>query len=287
MSEIVQWVTIYVLHVAAQKHFLGGEFPFGPPRPHHMWYKWCSVTITSDSLRENGVEECSLSDDEGYLSPQETFPSHDKYLVLTTGNPLVNSMNWRSNSYILMNSPECLSFLTSRLSFLSLEVVSFPNPLALEIWLWSCFSRRNALRQLGFLISDAQPEDVTSAVRLHQLFFSLQGGKSATKGENDDLLNIVEVRPQKYLDNRQTVSKTWSWPKELILVWDPNSMQCHHLVNILMTTDECVGGWGFFSQIYYVRNENLDPMYTGLYASWIIKRLIKPTSTTLVPPSTV
>ena len=25
------------------------------------------------------------------------------------------------------------------------------------------------------------------------------------------------------------------------------------------------------------RNENLDPMYTGIYASWIIRRLIKPT----------
>ena len=36
-----------------------------------------------------------------------------------------------------------------------------------------------------------------------------------------------------------------------------------------------------------LRNENLDPMYTGIYASWIIRRLIKPTLYILVLPITV
>ena len=36
-----------------------------------------------------------------------------------------------------------------------------------------------------------------------------------------------------------------------------------------------------------LRNENLDPMYTGIFASWIIRRLIKPTLYILVLPITV
>ena len=53
---------------------------------------------------------------------------------------------------------------------------------------------------LKFLLSDAQPEDVTCGIRLPQLFFSLHSDKSATTGEYDDLHNDVEVCPEKYLD---------------------------------------------------------------------------------------
>ena len=43
-----------------------------------------------------------------------------------------------------------------------------------------------------FFFSDVQLEDVTCGLCLRQLLFRLQRGKSATKGENDDLHDYIK-----------------------------------------------------------------------------------------------